>query len=133
MKIFGREPTLYIAVISSAIVLLGTFGLRWLDPEQASLIVVAINAVAAAVNAYAVRPISPVAFTYAIGALVSVAAAYGLNVTQEQLGAINLAIVPILALLTRSQVTPADTSVSRESTPLEIERETGSAADPVVE
>jgi hypothetical protein len=112
MKILGREPTLFIAVISSGIVVLGTFGLHWLSGQQAGLIVAAINAVALAVNAYTVKPVAPAAFTYAIAALVAVVAAYGINVSAETLAAINLAVVPVLALLTRNQVSPQETAVS---------------------
>jgi hypothetical protein len=112
MKIFGREPTLYIAAISSIIVILGTFGFHYLTGQQAGLIVAAINAVALAVNAYLVRPVAPAAFTYAIGAIVALTASYGLNVSPETLATINLAVVPILALLTRGQVSPEETAVT---------------------
>lgn len=115
MKIFGREPTLWIAIITSAVTLLATFGLRWLDNEQAGLLVVAINAVAAAANAWTVRPISPAIFTYAATSLIGVAAAYGLSVTPEQLAGINSFLVVVLALLTRGQVSPQETAVSTES------------------
>jgi hypothetical protein len=112
LKILGREPTLWIAVINSVIVVLGTFSFHWLTGQQAGLIVAAINAVSLAVNAYLVRPIQPAAFTYAIAALVAVVASYGINVSAETLAAINLAVVPILALLTRSQVSPQDSRIS---------------------
>lgn len=117
MKIFGREPTLIIAVVSSLILLVGTYGLHWLNSVQATLIVVAINAIAAAINAYTVRPISPTTFTYAVGAIMAVAASYGLNFTPEQVVAVNATIVPFLALLSRGQVSPADTSLTRTTTP----------------
>lgn len=112
MKILGREPTLWIAVISSLIVVLGTFGFHYLTGQQAGLIVAAINAVAGAINAYLVRPVSPAAFTYAIGAIVALVASYGINVSPETLATINLAVVPILALLTRNQVSPVETPVT---------------------
>lgn len=112
MKIFGREPTLWIGVVSSIIVLLGTFSFHYLSGQQAALIVVAINAVAGAINAYAVRPISPVAFTYAVGALVAVAGAYGLNLSIETVAALNAVVIPVLALLSRGQVDPQATHVS---------------------
>lgn len=115
-KLFGREPTLWIAVISSTIMLLATFGFGWLDNDQAGLIVVAINAVAAAVNAWTVRPISPAVFTYASSSIIAAVAAYGLEVTPEQLAGINSLLVVVLALLTRGQVEPQETSVSRGST-----------------
>lgn len=112
MKILGRDPTLWIGVVSSLIVVAGTIGFHWLSGEQAGLMVAAINAVAGAVNAWTVRPISPVAFTYAVGAIVALVASYGLHVSDASLGAINLAIVPILALLSRNQVSPQDTPIS---------------------
>jgi len=112
-KLFGREPTLWIAVISQLVILLGTFGFRLLSGEQAALIVVAINAIAAAANAWMVRPISPVAFTYALGSVLAVAGAYGLNLPIETVASLNALVVPILALLTRDQVAPQDTGLSR--------------------
>jgi hypothetical protein len=111
-KILGREPTLWIAVISSLVILLGTFGFHYLNGQQAALIVVAINAIAAAANAFLVRPISPVAFTYAIGSIVAVAGAYGLNLSLETVAAINAAVIPMLALLSRGQVAPQESRVT---------------------
>ncbi len=112
MKLFGREPTLWIAVISSAIVLLGTLGFGWISGEQAGLIVVAINGIAGAINAWTVRPISPVAFTYAVGAIVAVVTSYGLELTDPQVGAINALTITILALLSRGQVSPEETALT---------------------
>lgn len=112
MKLFQREPTLYLAALSALIPIIGTFGLHWLNGQQASLIVVAVNAGAAAINAYAVRPISPVAFTYFIGSAVALAGAYGLNLSIETVAAVNAAVIPILALLSRDQVSPQETPVS---------------------
>ncbi len=130
-RLFGREPTLYISVISSLILLIGTYGFHWLNGQQATLIVVAVNAIAAAINAYTVRPISPTTFTYAIGSIIAVAGAYGLNLTPEQVVAVNSTIVPILALLSRGQVSPTDTSITRETTPDEkAVAEDGTGAPP---
>lgn len=136
MKLFGREPTLYISVISSLILLVGTYGFKLLNPEQATFIVVAINAIAAAINAYTVRPISPTTFTYAVGSIVAVATSYGLNFTPEQVVAINATIVPVLALLSRGQVSPADTALTRNTTPDEksvSESGTGAAPSATIE
>ena len=93
MKILGREPTLWVAFIASIILLLGTLGFRWLDGDQAALVVVAINAIAAAFTAYAVRPISPAVFTYAVGSITSVFVAYGLSVSPETLAMLNGLVV----------------------------------------
>lgn len=112
MKLFQREPTLWLAVINAIVIIVGTFGLRFISGEQAALIVVVINAIFGVVNAFAVRPVSPVAFTYAIGSIVALGASYGLNVPTETLAAINAAVIPILALITRDQVAPQDTVVT---------------------
>lgn len=107
MKIFGREPTLWISVITGLVILAGTAGLHWLTGQQAGLIAGAIIALAGAANAFAVRPIAPAAFTYAIAALLAVAGSYGLNFSPETVGALNAIVLPALALITRGQVTPA--------------------------
>lgn len=112
MTLFQREPTLWIAAINAVVILVGTFGLGFISGEQAALIVVVINAIFLAINAYAVRPISPVAFTYAIGAIVALASAYGLNLPTATVAALDALVIPFLALLSRGQVSPQDTAVS---------------------
>ncbi len=106
MRIAGREPTLVIGVIASALSLLVGFGFDWLTATQAALVVAALNAVLGVVNAVSVRPIAPAAFTYLVGAIAALAAAYGLNVGQEVVGAINGLVLSVLMFLTRGQVTP---------------------------
>ncbi len=113
MKIFGREPTLWLAFLTALLSLAGTLGFRLLTPDLAELWNLAILAVAGAVTAFAVRPIAPAAFTYAVAAVAQLTAGYGLNLTPEQLGMIQALVVPVLALLTREQVTPQNTAVSR--------------------
>jgi hypothetical protein len=116
MKIFGREPTLWLAGIYAVLTVLGTTGLAHFSGTQAQLTNAAIAALVGAVNAYAVRPISPVSFTYALAALVQLAAAYGILIPDATLTAINGLVVPALALLSRGQVSPADTVLSRTTT-----------------
>ena len=115
IRIFGREPALWISFLASLILLLGTLGFRWLDGDQASIVVIAINAIAAALTAYAVRPISPAVFTYAVGSIVAVFSAYGLNVSPETLAMLNGVTVMGLGLLTRGQVAPQETRISHSS------------------
>ena len=112
-KILGREPTLYIAFVVTLVTFAGSLGFRLLSPEQAEFWNIAILAIAAAINAAVVRPITPAAFTYAIAVIVQLFASYGLDgVTPEQLGLLQSLVVPALALLTRGQVTPQETRVS---------------------
>jgi len=114
-KLFDREPTLFISFIASVILLLGTLGFRWLDGDQAALVVVAINAIAAGINAYTVRPISPAVFTYAVGAIVAVFVTYGLEVSPETLAMLNGLVIMGLGLLTRGQVSPQETAITHAS------------------
>lgn len=105
----GREPTLWVAVVSGLLNLVVTFGFDWLTAEQAALWVAAINAVAGVVAALATRPVAPQAFTYLVTTVFAVGAAYGLDVSQEAVGAVNAVVLSVLALLTRVQVTPKAT------------------------
>ncbi|GAB3856523.1 hypothetical protein GCM10029963_53040 [Micromonospora andamanensis] len=107
MKIFGREPTLWIQALSAMLGVLVTFGVPGLSATQAAAIVAAVSAVFAAINAALVRPVAPAAFTGLVTAFAVLVAAYGLDVSQETVGAVQLTVVAVLALLTRTQVTPA--------------------------
>lgn len=115
MRFFDREPTLWIAGLNAVIMVVGALGLQAFNITQAGLLVVVVNALFAAINAYFVRPISPAAFTYAIAAILAFAGSYGFNLSTELVTQINLVVVPILALLTRGQVSPANNSTGRLS------------------
>jgi hypothetical protein len=112
----GRHPTLWIALINTVVMGVATLGFRWLDGDQAVLVVGAVNGIAAAANAWAVRPIQPALFTYAVGTIIAVFAAYGLNVTPEQLAALNSLTVAVLGFLTYGNVSPVDTAISQSTT-----------------
>lgn len=107
MKLFGREPTLVIQAVSALLGVVVTFGMDGLSATQAAAIVAALTAVTAAINAALVRPVAPAAFTGLVTAVAVLVAAYGLEVSQETVGAVQVAVVGVLALLTRTQVTPA--------------------------
>lgn len=115
MKILGRQPALLIAVITSVILLLSTFGFRWLSGEQAGLIIAAISAGSAAVTAFFVRPIAPSVFSAFVGALAAVAAAYGFELSAETVAATNSVVITLLAFITYGNVSPIETSVTEAS------------------
>jgi hypothetical protein len=110
-KLFQREPTLWLAFIYAVLTVIGTGGLANFTGQQAMLTNAAIAAVVGAINAYAVRPISPVSFTYALAAIAQLAAAYGILIPEATLTALNGLVVPALALLSRGQVSPANTAI----------------------
>lgn len=106
MKIFGREPTLVLQAISAALSILVAFGVPNLTAEQAGLMVAAISATFGVINALMVRPVAPTAFVGLVGAVAALTAAYGLEFSQQQVGAVTAATVAVLTLLGRGQVTP---------------------------
>lgn len=107
LAIWGREPTLLIGTIASLLSVGVGFNLDWLTARQAALVVVLLNAILGVVNAVAVRPISPAAFTYLVASFAALCGAYGLHFSQSSVGAVNGLVVSVLMFLTRGQVTPA--------------------------
>lgn len=110
MRIFGREPTLWIAVIGSVLSLVAGFGFDWLTADQAALFIAVLNAGLGVANAMLVRPIAPAAFTYGVAAVAALAVGYGLDVTQEQIASVNFVVLAVLGLATRGQVSPTASS-----------------------
>lgn len=111
----GRHPTLWIAIINSVVMMIATFPLGLLNGDQAAAIVVVVNALSAAANAWAVRPLPVPAFTYLLTTIVSLGALFGIDITPEQLGTLNTTMVAILGLLTYGNVSPVDTAISKST------------------
>jgi len=106
MKIFGREPTLVLQTVSALLAVFVAVGIPNLSAEQAGMIIAVLAAGIGVANAFLVRPLAPAAFTGFITAGAALLAAYGLDVSQPVVGAISAAVVTVLALVTRNQVTP---------------------------
>ena len=115
MSIFGKstEPALVVGAIVAAISMAGTLGFSLLSPEQAGIWVLLVNAVAAAVMAWTTRPISPGVFTYLIGVIATLGAAYGFELASDQINGLNVLVISILTLITRGQVTPQATKITK--------------------
>jgi hypothetical protein len=101
-----REPTLLLQLLSAAAALFVSLQIPGLSAEQAAQIIFVISLLLAAINAAAVRPIAPAAFTGLVGGVAALLAAYGFNLSQETVGAVQALVVTALALLARAQVTP---------------------------
>jgi hypothetical protein len=93
-----------------------TLGFNLLDGDQAAAIVLFVNAAAAAVNAFTVRPLPVPVFTYALSTLISAFALYGLNITGDQVAGLNSVLVAVLGLLTYGNVSPVTTVLSKATT-----------------
>lgn len=112
----GRHPTLWIAALNTIVMFAATLGFNLLDGDQAAAIVLVVNALAAAVNAFTVRPLPVPVFTYALSTLISAFALYGLNITGDQVAGLNSVLVAVLGLLTYGNVSPVDTALSKATT-----------------
>lgn len=105
IPILGREPALWIAFLSAAVMALAGFGIPWLDAGQSTAIVAGIAAVLIALTT---RPIGPGLFVSAFSAGAAVFAEYGLPLSEAQVTAIGVVIMMGFALVgVRPQVTPA--------------------------
>lgn len=104
-----REPTLYIGAIGTILTLVAGYGLDFLSPDQAGLIIVVLNGGLGVWNALKVRPIGPAAFTYFIGAVATLIATYGVELSQSQISNVNAVVLAVLALVFRGQVSPTAT------------------------
>lgn len=102
------EWALVAAAISAA--LNWSVGFRWdgLSAEQASLWMAGINAVAALFVAWRTRPVLPGVYVYVISALAALGAAYGMDWSQESVALFTSAMIAVLAMLHRVQVSPAE-------------------------
>jgi Ni/Fe-hydrogenase subunit HybB-like protein len=107
MRIFGREPVVVMNALAAALGLVVSLGITSLTAEQAGVIVAAVSAVLGAIAAAMTRPIAPQAFTALVAAGATAVAAFGYDVSQETVGAINVLALAGLTLLTRVQVTPS--------------------------
>jgi len=106
MRIFGRDPALWLAAIQAVLSILVGFQWDSLSATQASLWMAAINAVLTVVTAWMIAPVSPVVYTGLFSALAALGAAYGLHLSQEMVGSVNVAVVAVLTLITRAQISP---------------------------
>ena len=107
MKIFGKEPVVVLNTLSAILGLIVSLGVTSLTAEQAGATVAVVSAVLGGIAAAMTRPVAPQAFTAIVAAGATAVAAFGYEVSQESVGAINTLVLAVLTLLTRVQVTPS--------------------------
>ncbi|MGW5633957.1 hypothetical protein [Streptomyces sp. NPDC003832] len=107
MKLFGREPVVVLNTLSAVLGLVVTLGITSLTAEQAGAVVAVVSAILGGIAAAMTRPVAPQAFTAIVAAGATAVAAFGYEVSQESVGAINTLVLAVLTLLTRVQVTPS--------------------------
>lgn len=116
MKIFGREPVVVLNVLSAVLGLIVSLSITSLTAEQAGTIVALTSAILGGIAAAMTRPVAPQAFTAVVAAGATAVAAFGYEVSQETVGAINTVVLAVLTLLTRVQVTPSHSAAPTGST-----------------
>jgi hypothetical protein len=104
--ILGREPALWLAVLQTFLAFLVGFQWDGLSAEQAALWLSATNAVIAVIMAVLTRPWSLSVFTNAFAILATLAAAYGLNMSQPMVASANALISAVVILIARGQISP---------------------------
>lgn len=105
VKIFGREPALWIALIGAVLTWLAGFEMDVLSTGQAVAITGALTGVIVALTT---RPAAPGLYVAAVSALAAMFAEYGLHWSEAAvtgLGGIILAAFALFGI--RPQVTPA--------------------------
>ncbi|MGW9437925.1 hypothetical protein [Streptomyces sp. NPDC055607] len=115
MRIFNREPVVILNTLAAVLGLVVSLGITSLTDAQAGAIVGVATAVLGGIAAAMTRPVAPQAFTAIVGAGAVLVAAFGYEVSQETVGAINTVVLTVLTLLTRVQVSPVPV---RERAPL---------------
>ncbi|MFJ4837185.1 hypothetical protein [Streptomyces sp. NPDC088746] len=111
MKIFGREPALWLNSLAAILGLAVTFNVG-LTEAQAGWIVACTSAVLGAIAAALTRPIAVQAFTAAVATIASAVGAFGFEVAPTTTAAINGCVLAVLMFITRGQVTPVPTKPS---------------------
>lgn len=106
-RIFGREPVVVLNTLSAVLGLVVALGVTSLSAETAGAIVGVCSAVLGAVAAAMTRPVAPQAFTAVVAAGASLLATFGYEAAPGTVAAINTAVLAVLTLLTRGQVTPS--------------------------
>lgn len=111
MKILGREPAAFIAVVGSILTVVAALNVPFLSAGQAAALTALV---AAAVLAYTTRPLAPPLLTGILTALVALFAEYGLHLADDLVAAFSAAMLALFAFITREQVSPQATALTRE-------------------
>lgn len=105
MKIFGRDPVLFLNSLAAILGLVVTFNVG-LTEDQAGWVVAGVSAVLGAIAAALTRPIAVQAFTTLVATVASAVAAFGYNVAPTTTAAVNGLVLAVIMFITRGQVSP---------------------------
>lgn len=111
MRIFGYYPAALIAAVQSVLAVVVLLPGSPLSAVQAAWFITGLSAVAVAVEAWTIRPVTVAMLTGAvrttIAAVVLFGEPFGVAVSDEMTGAIVAAVTMVFGLLTHANGTPA--------------------------
>lgn len=119
MKIFGREPALFLNSLSAILGLVVTFNVG-LTEAQAGWVVAGVSAILGAIAAALTRPIAVQAFTALVATVASAVAAFGYEVQPTTTAAINGLVLAVIMFITRGQVSPSRPDAPAASGPTSV-------------
>lgn len=102
----AKDFPLYFGLVVVLVNFIVGFNLKGFSSEQAALWMAAINVVAMTIVALMTKPVAPTVFVYLFNAAVALLAAYGYNVTPDQLAQLNALVQGIMVFLLRNQISP---------------------------
>lgn len=117
MRLFGREPVVVLNTLAAVLGLIVSLGFTGLTAQQAAAIVGGATAVLGAIGAALTRPVAPQAFTALVAAGATLLAAFGYEVSQATVGAVNTLALAALTLLARGQVSPSAPTAPADERP----------------
>ena len=107
VKLFGREPAVWLYVINAVVAFLITIPAVGLTEESAGWVMTIATGVVALLVALLTRPFVVSALTGALTTIFAGLASFGLPLTEQQTGAFVFLVSAVLGLLLRSNVSPA--------------------------
>lgn len=113
MKILGREPAAILYALQAVLAVLVAFGVFGLTETSAAWVLVIGNGAMALVVAVVTRPFVVSALTGGVQTILTGLIAFGLPLTEVQMGAVIAALSILLGLTLRPNVVPEQTAVTR--------------------
>ena len=107
MKIFGREPAVWLGVIAAGLTLLVTLGVLDITSDQTALLMAAITAVFGVITAYLTSDTMLGVLIGAANAIIALAVGFGLNVSPELTASIIGVVTVLTGFFQRTQTSPA--------------------------
>ena len=108
VRIFGREPALWIAVIEAVLGLCAVFGWFDLTTEQVGLWMGVVIAIGAVITSWLTTGTLLSALVGALQAFVALAIGYGFTLSPEATAALIGVLTAMFAFVNRAQNSPAD-------------------------